>query len=152
MPYFSGDKGTHVYDRFLIQSCTNVIPEEKRDKQLLDKLKAESEYLVCASIKALQNFIARGYVFTESKRTKKNREEYAMRNNSLALFLNDCCDNFGIGTTPTRIFKEKYLYWCRENRLTPEKPNNISKILVEKHGIEKFKSNTDCYRLTIKNF
>lgn len=152
LPYISrGDKGKHVFDRFLIVSCDNVVPEEQRDPLLLDKLKAESEYLVCAAVKALKNLIQRDYKFTESYRTKKNREDYAMRNDSLALFLNEYCE-LGIGTTSTRIFKEKYIYWCRENGLTSEKPNSISKILAEKFGVEKYKSNTDCYRLTIKNF
>lgn len=131
-------------------SFDNVVPEEKRDPLLLDELKAESEYLVTASIRAVQGLIARGYTFTESERTKKNREDYAMRNDPLALFLNDRCD-IGVGTTTVRNFKENYLAWCKENGYTYEKPNSISKILVEQFGIEKFKSNTDCYRLTIKN-
>ena len=152
LPYIiRGDVGKHLFSRFLIVSCDNVVPEEERDPLLLDKLKAESEYLVCTAVKALKNLKQQDYKFTESERTKKNREEYEMRNNSLELFVNEHCE-IGIGTTPTRVFKEKYIYWCKENRLTSEKPNSISKILTEKFGVEKYKSNTDCYRLTIKDF
>ena len=142
--------GKHVYDRFIILSCDNVIPEEQRDSKLLEKLATESEYLICASIKCLRISIKNGYKFTESERTIKNREDYAIKNNSLALFLTECCD-CGKGSTPTSIFKTKYKYWCKENKLPCEKPNSISKLLTEKFGVEKYKSNTDCYRLTIKN-
>lgn len=151
LPYITlGDKGNHVFDRLLIVSCDNVVPEEERDPLLLDKLKAEREYLVCAAVKALNNLIQRDYKFTESERTKQNREDYAMRNNSLALFLKECCE-IGIGTTPTKIFKDKYKSWCNDNKFVQEKRSNITQILVEQFGVEKFKSNTDCYRLTIKN-
>lgn len=139
-----------MYDRFIIVSCKNVIPEEQRDAQLLEKLEAESEYTICVAIKFLRKSIERGYTFTESERTIKNREEYAMRNNSLALFLNDCCE-IGVGSTTTRVFRETYQGWCKDNHLPAEKQNSIGRILVEDFGIEKFKSNTEMYRLTIKN-
>ena len=38
-----------------------------------------------------------------------------------------------------------------DNKFVQEKRSNITQILVEQFGVEKFKSNTDCYRLTIKN-
>lgn len=37
LPYFRGDRGMHVYNRFLIVECNNVIPKEKQDLLLLDK-------------------------------------------------------------------------------------------------------------------
>ena len=46
-----GDKGKHVYDRFLIVSCDNVIPPEERDPELLEKLLAEKEIIVSVAIK-----------------------------------------------------------------------------------------------------
>ena len=43
--------GKHVYDRFLIVSCDNVIPPEERDPELLEKLLAEKEIIVSVAIK-----------------------------------------------------------------------------------------------------
>jgi len=141
--------GQHVYDRFLIVSCTNVIAPEERDPQLLDKLLEKKDIIASVVVKDLQNAIARGYKFTESERTKKNRKEYAIRNNSLALFISECCI-IGEGRTTTAEFKKQYKCWCRENRLEPERANDISKILINDFKVVKGKSYSDYYELTIK--
>lgn len=145
-----GDKGKHVYDRFLIVSCDNVIPPEERDPELLEKLLAEKEIIVSVAIKHLQKAIARGYKFTESEKTINNRKDYMIRNNSLALFLQECCI-IGQGRTITSVFKEKYKSWCRDNNLEPEKSNYITRILVNDYGVVKSKSYSDYYELSIKN-
>lgn len=116
---------------------------------MLEKLLAEKEIIVSVAIKHLQNAINRDYKFTESERTIKNREDYAIRNNSLALFLQECCI-IGQGRTITSIFKEKYKSWCRDNQLEPEKSNDISRILVNDYGVVKSKSYSDYYELTIR--
>lgn len=149
LPAFGGDKGKHVYDRFIIISCDNPIPPEQRDPQLLEKLLEEKEIIVSVAIQHLQKAIARGYKFTESERTIKNREDYAIRNNSLALFLKECCI-IGQGRTITSVFKEKYKSWCRDNNLEPEKSNDITRILVNDYRIVKRKSDRDYYELKIK--
>ena len=86
--------GQHVYSRFLIVSCDNVIPPEERDPELLEKLLEEKEIIVSVAIKHLQKAIARGYKFTEGERTIKNREDYMIKNNSLALFLQESLYQF----------------------------------------------------------
>ena len=140
--------GQHVYSRFLIVSCDNVIPPEERDPELLEKLLEEKEIIVSVAIKHLQKAIARGYKFTEGERTIKNREDYMIKNNSLALFLQECC-LIGQGRTITSVFKEKYKSWCRDNNLEPEKSNDITRILVNDYGVVKSKSYSDYYELTI---
>ena len=41
MPYIKDDKGTHMFERFLIIPCNNVIPPEKRDNRLFEKMEGE---------------------------------------------------------------------------------------------------------------
>ena len=142
--------GEHVYNRFLILSCDNVVPEYKRDPELLDKLIAESDVIASVAVQYLIKAIERNYTLTESERAIANREEYKIKNNSLSLFLHECC-NLEEGRTQVRIFKEKYIYWCKENGLPYEKPNSISKILKEEHNINIIKSNTEYYCLSIKS-
>lgn len=149
LPAFSGDKGKHVYERFMIVSCDNVIPPEKRDAELLDKLKEEADILASVAVKYLIMAKNNNYTFTESERTIANRKKYEIENDSLSLFLSSCCA-IGEGRTTTKEFKSRYKFWCKENKLIPEKPNNISRILEEKFGIKKLKSNTQYYELTIK--
>ena len=148
---FHGDKGEHVYERFIILSCDNVIPPEKRDAELLDKLKAESNILVNVAVRFLIMAKKRGYVFTESERTIANRKMYEIENDSLSLFIETCCI-VGEGRVKIREFKQQYRQWCKENKLEAERPNSISKMLKEKYGIDGFKSGTEYYPLTIKPF
>ena len=54
---FQGTVGKHVYDRFLIVSCENIIPEEERDPQLLDKLFAEKDIIASVAIQYLKKAI-----------------------------------------------------------------------------------------------
>lgn len=145
--------GEHIYARFLIVSCNNVVAESERDPELLDKMLKEKDIVASVVVKDLQNAIKRGYKFTESERTKKNREEYAIKNNSLALFVKECCIK-GTGKPEERTkisdFKEIYKNWCRKNDLEPEKSNSITDILVNELGIVKGKSYHDYYELIIK--
>ena len=117
-----------------------------------DKMIAESEIVVSVAVKCLQQALNRGnfgYVLTESEKTKTNREEYKTLNDSLAVFVKHCCV-VGEGKTPASDFKKSYLEWCRDNKKYPESTHGIGRILQKEHGVEKFKSNVDCYRLTIK--
>lgn len=150
LPSFGGDRGKHVYERFLILSCDNVIPKEKQDPNLPEKLYAEREVLVSVAVKALQDLIKRNYKITESTRTIQNRLKYEIQNDSLALFLKECCE-IGVGRTPIPQFKYQYKRWCAENGLIPERPNDINNILVYDFKIVKGKSNGyEYYELKLK--
>lgn len=151
LPAFSGDKGTHVYERFIILSCDNVISPEQRDPELLEKLKEEVDILVSVAVKFLIKAIKNDYTFTESERTIKNRKKYELENDSLSLFIEKYCI-VGEGRTTTKEFKQQYRQWCKENNLQAEKTNSISKVLKEKYDIEVYKSNTQYYSLTVKQF
>lgn len=150
LPMFTGDTGEHVFERFLILSCDNVIPPEKRDPQLREKLFEEREVIVSVAVQFLQKAIERGYKFTESERTKKNRKEYEMKVNSLEFFLNEYCEIGGGNRTYTSDFRTKYIEWCKDNGLAPEKAHNITKVLVDKFNVVKGKSNKEYYELKIK--
>lgn len=151
LPAFSGDKGSHVYERFIILSCDNVIPTEQRDPELLEKLKKEADILVSVAVKFLLKAIENDYTFTESERTISNRKKYELENDSLSLFIESCCV-VGEGSISTREFKQQYQQWCKENNLRAERPNSIRKVLRDKCGIDSYKSNTSCYPITVKQF
>ena len=50
LPKFGGDDGQWVYNRIMVVDCPNVIPLEKQDKELLDKMYAEREGIVFKAI------------------------------------------------------------------------------------------------------
>ncbi len=119
LPKFGGDDGKWIYDRIMVVECPNVIPKDKQDKTLLDKLYAERDGIVYKAVKALQTVIANGYRFSEPDSVSVARETYMSENNSVISFYNECMterprrrieDSCSTG----RIYKV-YKAWCYDN-------------------------------------
>ena len=63
LPSFGGDKGKWVYDRMIPIICDNVIPEEKRDRFLLDKMMNEKNSIIKKALKSLKILINNDFKF-----------------------------------------------------------------------------------------
>jgi len=119
LPKFGGDDGQWVYDRIMVVECPNVIPKDKQDKTLLDKLYAEREGIVYKAVKALQTVIANGYRFTEPESVNKARDAYMIENNTVVSFFDECMTKRPRGKiedscSTGRIYKV-YKAWCYDN-------------------------------------
>lgn len=116
LPRFGGDDGKWVYDRIMVVRCPNVIPKEKQDKCLLDKMYAEREGIVYKAITALQTVIRNGYRFSEPECVRLARNEYQSSNSTVISFFNECMyeGKNNRHCTTGRIYKV-YQAWCREN-------------------------------------
>ncbi|MDD2955851.1 MAG: phage/plasmid primase, P4 family [Oscillospiraceae bacterium] len=90
LPKFGGDDGKWVYDRIMVVRCPNVIPKDKQDKKLLDKMYAERDGIVFKAVKALQTVIANGYRFSEPDSVSLAREKYMAENNTVISFFEEC--------------------------------------------------------------
>ncbi len=119
LPKFGGNDGQWVYDRIMVVKCPNVIPKEKQDKQLLDKMYAERDGIVYKAITALQTVIANGYRFSEPECVTAARNEYKNTNSTVISFFEECMclwpnEKIDRHCTTGRIYKV-YQAWCREN-------------------------------------
>lgn len=119
LPKFGGDDGQWVYDRIMVVNCPNVIPKDKQDKMLLDKMYAEREGIVYKAVKALQTVIANGYRFSEPESVSLARERYMNENSTVVSFFEECMCPLPGGKinphcTTGRIFRV-YQAWCFEN-------------------------------------
>ena len=119
LPKFGGDDGQWVYDRIMVVNCPNVIPKEKQDKQLLDKMYAERDGIVYKAITALQTVISNGYRFSEPESVANARKEYQHTNSTVVSFFEECMCPWPLGRinphcTTGRIFKV-YRAWCQDN-------------------------------------
>lgn len=120
MPVFGGDKGDHVYDRMIIIECNNVIPEEKRDKHLLEHLLEEKEYIILQGIKGLKEVIANGYKYDIPESCKKVNQLYKVENDSFLSFLEECVVDRPKGEPikdkcTVKVFYDTYKEWCKVN-------------------------------------
>ena len=119
LPRFGGDDGRWVYDRIMVVRCPNVIPKDKQDKKLLDKMYAEREGIVYKAVKALQTVINNGYRFSEPDSIKLARDRYMTENNTVTSFYEECmCDRpygkISDSATTSRVYRV-YKAWCADN-------------------------------------
>ncbi|MCD8328268.1 MAG: phage/plasmid primase, P4 family [Ruminococcus sp.] len=137
LPKFGGDDGKWVYDRIMVVDCPNVIPKEKQDKQLLDKMYAERDGIVYKAVTALQTVIKNGYRFSEPQSVSNARNIYMEENNTVISFFNECMCPWPDGRlnrhcTTGRIYRV-YQAWCRENN------NGYAKTAKEfRDGLEEY--------------
>lgn len=150
LPQFDGDKGQHVYERFLVVPCNNIIEKSRRNSQLVDELYEERNAIVSIAIDAMRKTIDRGYKFTEGQVILEQRKNYEVLNNSLFGFVEQCCI-LNEGVTRRSEFNNEYSKWCKDNKLYAEPKNQIGKILRDKFQIEARKTHGGimCYDLSI---
>ncbi|MEG1297100.1 MAG: phage/plasmid primase, P4 family [Niameybacter sp.] len=142
LPYFKGDKGNHVFDRFMIIPCRQVISKEERNTHLLDECMLELEGIMLWALEGLERLKARQWKFTHSDASAEALHIYRGRNDSLYKFVRE---NYQVTEDEAdRILKTKlekeYEAWCHENDVIPIKRRNIAD-RARKQGIFVKRSN-----------
>ena len=143
LPSFTDDKGSHIFERILLIMCTNVIPEEKRDSTLLDKMIPEIPAITNWFLAGLQRLIKNEYKFTKSDRSVKALHEYREQLDSVYRFIHEYeSDGERFVITKDRsdqiaksTFYDEYERWCLDNDLRAVKKKNIDQRL-EALGLE----------------
>ncbi|MBP3222794.1 MAG: hypothetical protein J6M18_02575 [Actinomycetaceae bacterium] len=119
LPKFGGDDGQWVYDRIMVVTCPNVIPKDKQDKCLIDKLYAEREGIIYKAVRALQKVMANGYRFTEPESVTLARASYQSENSTVISFFDECMcrrasERIEDSCTTGKVYKV-YKAWCADN-------------------------------------
>jgi phage/plasmid-associated DNA primase len=159
LPSFTDDKGEHIFERLLLIMCTNVIPEEKRDATLLDKMRPEIPAITNWFLEGLQRLIENGYKFTRSAAAEEAVNEYRQRLDSVYRFISEWNGTLTIGGDPVNLnrncielfvitknradqypkknFYDTYVEWSNDSEidLTPIKRKNLNQRL-EALGLE----------------
>ena len=136
MPYIKDDKGSHMFERFLIIPCNNVVPTEKRDIKLLDKLTKEKEGIALWAIDGLKRLISKNFKLTISERSIAANEDYRKMNDTFFRFISENYTMTGNkkDMIPKKDLEEAYLRFCSDNSLTPLDKKNIPE-RAEANGI-----------------
>lgn len=112
LPKFGGDTGKWVYERIMPVFCNNVIPKEKQDPTLFEKMLKEKNTILNMAIQELQKLVQNNYKFIEPKAMADIRLQYETENNTLLDFIKECCyinDDIMPGMRIKRsTFKEAY--------------------------------------------
>lgn len=136
LPKFGGDRGDWVYDRIITFRCDNVIPPEKQDKLLLDKMYAEREAIVYMAVLGAKQVIENGFNFYVPEECLLEREQYKKDNSPVAMFFEECCEmrksDKIMDSCTTKKMHDIFKVWCADNNkgYTPS-PRNFKKELEQ---------------------
>lgn len=119
LPRFGGDTGKWVYERIMPVFCNNVIPKEKQDPLLFEKMLKEKNTILLFAIRELQKVIKNNYHFIEPTALSDQRLKYEKENNTLLNFIEECCyikeDTMPSLRLKRSVFKEAYDKYIKLN-------------------------------------
>lgn len=118
------DRSDAVFNRVIIVPMNNVVPAEKRDPMLFDKLQAELPGIFNWAIRGLIRLRERGK-FTQSLQSENARVEYRRENDIESAFVDDWCERTGhIGAQ--RLY-DAYNAWCKRNGVMPKSSVKVAR-------------------------
>ena len=126
------DRSDGFYRRQLVLTTKEKPADRIDDPDLAEKMKTEVEGIFLWAFEGLQRLVRNNFKFTESQRTKENREAVKRDNNNVYDFLES--DGY-IRLKADMSISSKELYaiyrmWCDENNLTPLKSRSFSDSVI----------------------
>lgn len=121
MPPVNKLDGTSAFtDRLHFLMFNHPVPEEKRDKELLNKLLSDSERteIIHWALEGLEELKQQNFIFTESDDAREFKQHYIGDLNNVPDFIHDMCI-FDISNYDLKV-QRKHLYpsyqdYCKEN-------------------------------------
>lgn len=142
LPRFGGDRGDWVYNRIIAVDCPNVIPQQRQDKLLLEKMWSEREAIINLLIPALERVIDSGYRFAVPQACMKNNEVYKEQNSPVITFFNECCVMFPTERISSRcttsMIHKIFKLWYKDNYPNPYRcpsPQQMKKEFAQILGV-----------------
>lgn len=120
-PRFGGDHGKHVYERLLLVELHSVVPEDRRDPRLLDKMFAERACIVRKLVPLARRVVKNGYRFDIPQACMASMMSYERENDTVAAFVAECCaERTGNSVMVNDAYTKGWIWraykgWCAEN-------------------------------------
>ena len=130
------DRSDGFYRRQLMLTTKEKPADRVDDPDLAEKMKMEIESIFLWAFAGLQRLAANNFKFTESQRTRENREAVKRDNNNVFDFL----ESEGYirlkadASISSKDCYDIYRMWCEENSLTELKRRSFSDALVAACG------------------
>lgn len=127
------DRSDGFYRRQLVLTTKEKPADRVDDPNLAEKMKAEAEGILLWALEGLQRLAANNFKFTESERTKANREAVKRDNNNLFDFM----ESEGYirlkadSSISSKELYEIYRMWCEENAMPALKERSFSDHVIE---------------------
>ena len=126
------DRSDGFYRRQLVLTTKEKPAGRVDDPDLAEKMKTEAEGILLWAFEGLQRLAANNFKFTESDRTRENREAVKRENNNVYDFLDS--DGYvrlkADMSASSKELYEAYQIYCTENNLPALKPRSFSEALI----------------------
>ena len=125
------DRSDGFYRRQLVLTTKEKPVGRVDDPDLAEKMKAEAEGIFLWAFEGLQRLVANNFKFTESQRTRDNREAVKRDNNDFDFLESEGYIRLKADCTiSSKDLYEIYRMWCEENNLTPLKRRSFSESVI----------------------
>lgn len=146
-PLFGGDKGDHVYDRWIVIPCKHRIPKEQQIKGLQDRMFEERDSFCIKALRAFQKAVEANYEFDIPESCRLANMDYRYKNSDLRMFIEECCEPLDIDTCTRRQttgkFWQDFKTWCYEGNYHVPKKSDFRRELAQIAGVDE--DELDCH-------
>lgn len=117
LPFFSDDRGSHIYERLQIIDVEKTIPESQRDPTILDKMWTERNAFFLWSMQGLKRLIDQNYKFSHCIASERAMLEYRCHSDTVFDFLSVKFETTGDKNDKVKKtdFEDGYRKFCEEN-------------------------------------
>ena len=91
IPRNYGDRSEGFYRRLIIIRFDHAVPEDKKDPELLDKLRLEADGIFPFALEGLKRLMHNRYRFSEPRANQEELQQYREDSDSVLSFIKDCC-------------------------------------------------------------
>ena len=127
------------FNRIVIIPFTNSISEDKQDKELIKKLKRESDIIFTWAMKGLERYINNECKFSRCEKSEKSLKKYKKRESLIEIFIEERL----MFDSSNHIFKinlmEEFEKFCEEQgkkQVSSKEKENLKNILIDKYNIK----------------
>lgn len=141
------------FRRWILVSFKRIFEGKDVDKSLADKIIAEElPGILNWAIAGLKRLVQNDFDFTESKECADELKKYRMSSDSVALFVDECCEvNVGARRLASDVVSD-YTCYCYDNDLKPVGKKILYRRLKEEFHVAHYEPSRILYfDLTLKN-
>lgn len=137
------DRSDAIFNRIIIIPMNRVVPEHKRDRQLINKLRAELAGIFNLALVGLRR-LRHARKFTVVAQSDEARSEYKKENDYEATFVEDWCETGANFKISGQALYDAYSTWCRRNGAASKSSTRVARDW-QRLGFERVRSNGTWY-------
>lgn len=138
IPRNLGDKSEGFYRRLILIRFDHAVPENVKDPNLQEKLRAEADGIFLFALEGLKRLINNSYKFSETERNKRELAQYKEESDNVLSFVSESCElgeGFDYGSTE---LYNAYKGFCEDSGVKPYSQKNfVKQLLANVQGIGK---------------